>query len=1096
MKLNKNCLLAVALMLGVCTAEAAPVRVTMNATSPTMSLSRMGESSPVSIGDPSGSVYNFDVAPGTYTLTAFGTNGTTQNGTIELIVKEGNNEFSVLTCTAYVNNTNADGTAWTVADGDYTLDVTVNSREGVNRNVTYGDSETAGRNTFLAFIGDSYQVFFNSSETHFAGGFGYLFLTGTLTSGVSISGAVPKAIEYTVSAPTDAIMQIGFKTGHYVDFKQLKPVKTTAKAGITEYTYLLNTGQQYNYRTMHKGGLTLAGIFTANSDITLNNVLNFTDADYATHQPTDINHSNVANEGYETGNIFVNINEKGYKRMSVGEKFNAHAMRNWELTNSTTGNYFIEPDFHYTVLDLDGNPSQDVLKVEAAPGSAWATISAQKKGTAIVLVTYDAIQTNQWSGKTKSGFVGGEFWGAIWPENTAAYVISVDEAESTVKPQFLINKGKNQTDCKNSGDNVDAELDVFYYLDSEPGCKYTFTAEGASSVTVAYPTIGENMATYTGFTADGITRNDDGSYTVLLKQGRQIVRITDSNGNSTYQVLTAKPCKREIVNVTRPGAKLFLPGEKIKVRYSGLQHPANKLAGIHNFSATVSHNGAKSSTANQYTYGNDSQAQAIELTIPSNSSSSFTINNGSIYVTNYGDPLGNYRFTGRTSGRSANFTAVLQTSYLGQLPDAVISISEKPNFDIVVKSNIADAKITVKYNGVTVTPNSETGLYSGTLGNYSIDASKDGYRQFHAIYTIGEDAVGAQEFSVTFEELNGAWDGKTQTEPKLNDKNAYIITNGAELAWFANIVNTGGANQNAILAKDIHLGNFTWTPIGNSSSKCFKGTFDGAGHEIAGLYINTTTANQGLFGYAKGTATDNRARISGITVRGFVQGGNATGGILGYSHNYVDIDRCANYADIESSATSRTTGSGGIIGTMYYNTATISNCFNAGSVKCATNHGGIVGYLPSNVKTISNVYNIGEIIGDTYANACFGNATSTLSSTSAYAVKHASGNTLGYKLVTEEQMASGEIAYVLGEAFGQLIGKDSHPILGGTKVLYNPDTDKYYNENIETGISNTSKEDVVAIEFYNLRGERSDHSWKGINIVRFSDGSVRKVFVK
>ena len=39
------------------------------------------------------------------------------------------------------------------------------------------------------------------------------------------------------------------------------------------------------------------------------------------------------------------------------------------------------------------------------------------------------------------------------------------------------------------------------------------------------------------------TKNEDGSYTVLLKEGRQIVCVTDAAGNAAYQVLTAKPCR-------------------------------------------------------------------------------------------------------------------------------------------------------------------------------------------------------------------------------------------------------------------------------------------------------------------------------------------------------------------------------------------------------------------------------------------------------------------------------------------------------------------------------------------------------------------------
>ena len=77
----------------------------------------------------------------------------------------------------------------------------------------------------------------------------------------------------------------------------------------------------------------------------------------------------------------------------------------------------------------------------------------------------------------------------------------------------------------------------------------------------------------------------------------------------------------------------------------------------------------------------------------------------------------------------------------------------------------------------------------------------------------------------------------------------------------------------------------------------------------------------------------------------------------------------------------------------------------------------------------------------------------------------------GQTTVTEEQMASGEIAYLLGEAFGQEIGKDTHPVIGGLKVLYNETENRYYNEeNVPDGINSitTQTSDI----WYNMHGIR------------------------
>ena len=67
--------------------------------------------------------------------------------------------------------------------------------------------------------------------------------------------------------------------------------------------------------------------------------------------------------------------------------------------------------------------------------------------------------------------------------------------------------------------------------------------------------------------------------------------------------------------------------------------------------------------------------------------------------------------------------------------------------------------------------------------------------------------------------------------------------------------------------------------------------------------------------------------------------------------------------------------------------------------------------------------------------------------------------------------ASGEIAYLLGEAFGQEIGKDTHPVIDGLKVLYNETENRYYNEeNVPDGINSitTQTSDI----WYNMHGIR------------------------
>ena len=189
----------------------------------------------------------------------------------------------------------------------------------------------------------------------------------------------------------------------------------------------------------------------------------------------------------------------------------------------------------------------------------------------------------------------------------------------------------------------------------------------------------------------------------------------------------------------------------------------------------------------------------------------------------------------------------------------------------------------------------------------------------------------------------------------------YRISTADELAWLAQEVNAGrGASYNAVLCNDIDLKNEEWTPIGKNSSYAYKDTFDGAGHTISGLKIDSTDQYQALFGYVKGGTVKN------LTVAGSVMSSNKyTAGIVAYG-NPVTVTNCTNNVSVTATKNGyaagvvayASTGSdvmdctnnvaiigcgdyvGGIVGTGYRIKA-ISNCFNRGSV---TNNGTPGGY--------------------------------------------------------------------------------------------------------------------------------------------------------
>jgi len=192
----------------------------------------------------------------------------------------------------------------------------------------------------------------------------------------------------------------------------------------------------------------------------------------------------------------------------------------------------------------------------------------------------------------------------------------------------------------------------------------------------------------------------------------------------------------------------------------------------------------------------------------------------------------------------------------------------------------------------------------------------------------------------------------------------YQISNAKELQWFAKIVNTGTDKfAKGVLTADIDLtevcgeslGN--WEPIGNNSSSAivFRGSFDGQGHTIKGLYIKTSTAYQGLFGSA-----DN-AVIKNFTISASsVTGANNAALAIGYATGST-ISGISTTSDASIVANIRTAG---IVGYTYSGT-NVSDCHNAAAVTCKNNEGaGISGYVYGNGITFTNCSNSGIITAE------------------------------------------------------------------------------------------------------------------------------------
>lgn len=1093
-------------------AQAASVEVTMNSVTKTMSL-QDAQGDPIAEDSHTGNTYVFNNLPaGAYTLSGYNSNSE-MNGTFTFTVGENDSELSLQIWTITkisTSNKKEDNSYWVYGE-DFTIEgCEVHSREGATFPVTVGVN--AGNPSVLTYDGGSVVLRMVPSAEHQAEGYIFAWDGRTVTGNTTIQTKIPLGGTFTSTCPADAEIAVMQKPGgdggsgtiHFVPFHVIEPESVVTEGNTKTYTWSLGSTCKYNMRAWREGSLTQLLTFYYNTDETKCPVINFTEADFAARDPKWVDHDPQSLDGLNDCNIMLNINEKGYKTMKTGEVYDLMAERVWQIIPNQTENYFLEPDYHYAVYDINGNPDNSVIEIvpDGNIGSEWSIMRAKKKGTAIVTVTYDAASALQYANNTgkMSTYYGGQYFGAIWPENTGVFVVSVDTATHNMDANMRINELLNDGQKKNAGIYVDAEHDVFYYINDEEAFYYTFKPTGVQTVEISYPTHRTNDAVYnTGW--HPITKNADNTFTLPLKHGRQIVRLGDGTGNYIYWVLTARHATRNIINETT-GGDVFRPGDNVRIQYNGLFHPANKLSGIYNMSAYITYNGTPTGTAlilgpNQYWFGARPSAQAVTFTIPKDwTATTYELTEGVIQVTGFGDPIGNHRLVNKVGGRSPNFTAIAHQTYFGALPDAIIPVKQLSKTLATLISNPEGAEFTSVTNSLGDEVTAEEGKYLLTEGDNLIIAEKSGYKRTPISVTIPEGCPAEMTITVNLEPVPAeGWDGTTQTAVTPTS-GIYHITSGAELAWFAAQVNAGtGKSYKAVLDNDIDLCGFNWTPIGNASGKQYAGSFDGKGFTIDNLYLSSTGGCIGLFGYltqgaeiknltVKGAVTSSStsttlkaggvvgtasgSKSKPVTITGVTNYVNVTGhskyaaGIVGYAGTYVIIDRCANYGNVTLSHETNTKGTDAA-GIAYLNATsdTIHNCYNQGTIVANNNVGGI--YATDKNASVTNVYNTGRVHatrtnGSGYS--CHGairptaNTTATTDQvTNAYANEDFLFNELNTIIITNpEAWSGGEIAYKLGEAFGQEIGVDPLPVIGGMTVyeIEMPDGSKYYSNTNES----------------------------------------------
>ena len=394
-----------------------------------------------------------------------------------------------------------------------------------------------------------------------------------------------------------------------------------------------------------------------------------------------------------------------------------------------------------------------------------------------------------------------------------------------------------------------------------------------------------------------------------------------------------------------------------------------------------------------------------------------------------------------------------------------VALTALTAYQVKFVADPADASVTLTHPvGGTIKPGADGGykLYLGETYAYTV--AKADYITVSGSFTAAKNDT----ITVTLTYAGEGWDGTAKTAPTQDKNGVYQIGTAAELAWFADAVQTGQTAISAKLTANINLNDKAWTTFGKYDYKLegksgFAGTLDGDRHIVSGLKSTEglvsclssagTVKNLTVIGTVSGSShVGGIAATSSGTVENCLFDGTVTtssssasaGGIVGRASKGNRIVNCVNTGDIKNTCTSysSTLNIGGIVGYTY---GTVENCYSTGNVSARTDRdtnkgiGGIAGQVYASA-VLRNCYVTGAVTGPKAGISPVVNLVVSGATVENCYYLHAAGTgaaTAGTAQKTAEEMRTPEFAAEMGMHLDGGNSNGGFPVLpwqGGTPV--------------------------------------------------------------
>ena len=255
----------------------------------------------------------------------------------------------------------------------------------------------------------------------------------------------------------------------------------------------------------------------------------------------------------------------------------------------------------------------------------------------------------------------------------------------------------------------------------------------------------------------------------------------------------------------------------------------------------------------------------------------------------------------------------------------------------------------------------------------------------------------------------------------------FEISTAEDLAAFAEHVNSGNWDANAVLKADITLEDNVLPKIGNSEANKYGGVFDGQYHTIT-FNVETTEARTALFPHMAGT-------VKNLHTAGRISSNNSYAcGIVAIMYGCT-IENCVSSVEINNLSPGMDCCHSGVAGRATGGGNVIRNCVFDGKLtgEGPKSTSGFVGWAP-NGTLLDGCLQIATVEMGVGGDGCFTMGWGTgLSFSNCYYLNAFGSVNDGITKITEEDLASGKICYLMNGSqeniyWTQNLGEDANPI--------------------------------------------------------------------